>query len=101
MRNWTGTQNTCLLQRETVNDALGVEKPVRLQRPAQCIMVSVKQGAIDIFLGSTAGSGVPDYHFGQTNAPVWVPFFGGCSEFVIVAADPNVSTIANVQFGGE
>lgn len=102
MRNWTGTQNRQLLQRVVINGPAGTAARVTLQRPAQMVMVSVKTGAIDVFLGSSGNVGdTPDYHFGQTNRPEWVPFFGGCSEFVIVASDTVHTTVANVQFGGE
>jgi hypothetical protein len=99
--NHTYTSNTNLVDKTTIEGAGGITKLLRPNRRVSLIVCSVKQGAIDVYFGSSPEiNSVPDLHFGQTNRPVPVPIPCGQYEFSIVCADPLNNTQASVILGG-
>jgi hypothetical protein len=98
----TDTSNVRLVEKVYLDGVQGTEKPVNPNREVSCILVSVTQGAVDIFLGGArAGRRVPDLHYGQTNKPEWTPIPCGMYEFTLVAAgNPGQPILACVWFGG-
>ena len=101
----TDTSNTRLLERVMIDGKAGDEPtPVAPNRPVSVLLVSVKQGAIDIHLGSGGAAGlgrVPHLHFGQTNRPEWVPIFCGQYEFLIApVGNAGQAVQASIFFGG-
>lgn len=99
--NHTYTSNVNLVDKTTIQGARGVIKLLRPNRRVSLIVCSVKQGAIDIYFGSSPEiNSVPDLHFGQTNRPVSVPIPCGQYEFSIVCADPLNDNQGSVILGG-
>lgn len=98
--NHTTTSNVHLVDSRKVTGVYGTSYQVRPNRRVSLIICSVKQGAVEVWFGTQALGSVPDLWFGQTNRPVQVDIPEGQYEFTLVAADANVSTLANVIFGG-
>lgn len=99
--NYTYTSNVNLVDKVTIQGARGVIRFLRPNRRVSLIVCSVKQGAIDVYFGSSPEiDAVPDLHFGQTNRPVCVPIPCGQYEFSIVCADPLNTNQGSVILGG-
>lgn len=99
MRHGQGTLagNRRFLDRAVINGPQGTTTISHVNVPINAILCSVKSGAVDLWFGAfgkDVGS-APDLHFGQTNAPVWVPIPTGQYEFTLVAAGAgtNVATV--------
>lgn len=95
----TDSSNLHLVDRSYVYGPSGTTVHVTPGRPVTLILVSVKQGSVDLFIGPTASSAVPDLHFGQSNEPVCVPWFAGQAPLTFVADGPG-KTVASVILGG-
>lgn len=94
------SNNPRLYERYYVVGPSGTKQIVQVNRPISLICVSVTFGAIDLFFGGDpAGRLVPDYHFGQTNKPEWVPYTGAPGDVCIYASGYGTN-LACVMFGG-
>ena len=73
MRN--DSYNRGLCHKEPIFAPNGTTGRIEVPRDATVLVVSVKKGSLDIWLGEAGGSPpvVPEFHFGQTNRPEWVP----------------------------
>ncbi len=97
----TDTSNTHLVELVRLYGPPGTQQIVKPNRLVSFILVSVRQGAVDIYVGGGAVAGlVPDLHFGQSGRPIEVPIPCGQYEFTIVAAGPRNPVKASVLFGG-
>jgi hypothetical protein len=94
--------NTRLLHTEPINQASGFQGIIQLQRNANLILVSVKQGGLDVWFGDCRGNlpSVPHLHYGQTNAPVWVPIPEGCFHLTYLTIGPPSPVLACILVGG-
>lgn len=63
------------------------------------IVASVQAGGVNVWFGIVDGQGTPDLHFGQTNAPVWVPLPSGTTSLTLVALGPATPAVT-VLVGG-
>lgn len=100
----TFAANINLVDWRRLFDASGVEGKFEVPRDASMLLVSVKRGSVDIWFGDFLGSRelVPHLHYGQTNAPVWVPIPVGTYILTYRLEDLTSSNriIASVLFGG-
>lgn len=92
--------NPRLWERAYIIGEFGYYQVVNINRPISIIVCSVKAGAIDIFFGNPRGRLAPDFHFGQTNKPEWVPYNGAPGEVYIVADGVGMTNLACIMFGG-
>lgn len=94
--------NVTLIDQAVFQSAPGEVKTMNLQRPINLLVVSVKQGGVDIWLGNY-GTGVPSaphLHFGQTNTPVWIPIPETLTDLTIKSFGPANPVLATVLVGG-
>ena len=95
------TSNVNLIDTVIISGENGFQVRRQPNRRVSMIVVSVCEGAVNVFFGSMAiDNATPHLHFGQVNEPSWVPIPCGQYEFVFVAADPDVRTEATVLLGG-
>ena len=99
--NHYNTSNVNLIDTVMISGDNGFQVRRQPNRRVSMIVVSVCEGAVNVFFGSMAiDNATPHLHFGQVNEPSWVPIPCGQYEFVFVCADPNVRTEATVLLGG-
>ena len=99
----TDSSNVHLIDGIRFQDPPGTQKRLTPNRLASFLLVSVKQGGVDVFFGGGDPGGrlCPDLHFGQTNAPVWVPLPLGQFELTCVAVGATgLTVLASVWLGG-
>lgn len=95
------SNNPRLMERVYIDGTIGRSQTINVNRPVTCIVASVKNGAVDVFIGDgNSARRVPDLHFNQSGKPVTVPFTGAPGQYTVVASDPNNPTLACVMFGG-
>lgn len=100
----TFAANVNLLDWRRLSGANATEGKFEVPREASMLLVSVKRGSVDIWFGDFLNSRelVPHLHYGQTNAPVWVPIPVGTYVITYRLEDltsPN-QIIASVLLGG-
>ena len=99
--NWPG--NFSLLGVETFDDPINTQKIIQLQRPMCLLIVSVTQGAVDVWLGNYRGQlpATPHFHFGQTNKPEWVPLPLNITDLTLKASgNTGTTVVASIIVGG-
>jgi len=92
--------NRFLLEEIIIDDATPAASgghPYHATRPMTALVVSVKAGSVDIYLGlRIQGTGgtfprIPQFHFGQTNRPETVELRPGIHDFTAVSAGPGAT----------
>lgn len=92
-----------LVDRYSFQEAPGKVLAARIPYHSLLLIVSVKQGGVDVYAGNyDAGSLplAPHMHFGQTNAPVWIPIPEVWQELTLVSFGPANPVLASVMVAG-
>lgn len=99
---WDSAQNWRLLDVRKLNDPDGTEGVIKVPRETSLIIVSVKQGSVNLWFGDNTGrtADPPDLFFGQTNRPVPVPIPGGASHFTYKLESVEGNALATILIGG-
>lgn len=102
MRHLSNATNWRLLDKRQIKEAPSTEGLMRILQGCNLIVVSVKEGFLDVWLGDCTGraSDPPDFHFGQTNRPVYVPIPGGVTDITYKTGGTEPYTLATILIGG-
>jgi hypothetical protein len=98
----TNANNWRLLDKRAIKEVPDTEGVFKMARETTLIIVSVKEGYLDVWLGDQTGrtSDPPDFHFGQNNYPVEVFIPGGTADITYKTGGTEEFTLATILVGG-